>query len=103
MAFAGYTTLELRVIALRTNGIKGSEIATMLGVRRQIVYDALWSACKKAGIENDVALLTRWAMKWGFDEPLGPETSAERPYPGKPKQGPYRRTRWPLRDARKSV
>jgi DNA-binding CsgD family transcriptional regulator len=75
MACAGFTNLELKVIALRVSGLKGSEIAKQLGVRRQLVYDALWQACKKAGIKNDAALLTRWAMEWGFDTPLEPEAS----------------------------
>jgi len=35
MAFAGFTNLELKVIALRVGGLKGSEIAKQLGVRRQ--------------------------------------------------------------------
>jgi len=77
MAFAGFTKFELKVIALRVSGLKGSEIAQELGVRRQQVYDALWQACKKAGIKNDAALLTRWAMEWGFDTMLEPETSPE--------------------------
>ena len=77
MAFAGFTKFELKVIALRVSGLKGSEIAQELGVRRQQVYDALWQACKKAGIKNDAALLTRWAMEWGFDTPLESETSLE--------------------------
>jgi len=69
MAFAGFTNLELKVIALRVSGLKGSEIAKQLGIGRQLVYNALWSACIKIGIKNDVALLTRWAMQWGFVSP----------------------------------
>jgi DNA-binding CsgD family transcriptional regulator len=93
MAFAGFTDLELKVIALRVSGLKGSEIAEQLGFRRQVVYDALWQACKKAGIKNDVALLTRWALEWGFDTLLQQETSLEpetfrnTAYPGKPEPG----------------
>jgi len=96
MAFAGFTNLELKVIALRVSGLKGSEIAKQLGVGRQLIYNALWSACIKAGIENDAALLTRWAMQWGFDQPLGEETSETRQYPEKPvKPRPNQRRRQP--------
>jgi hypothetical protein len=33
--------------------------------------------CKKSGIKNDVALLTRWTVEWGFDAPLETETPLE--------------------------
>ena len=38
---------------------------------------------RKAGVD-DVCLLTRWAMKWGFDEPLEPERPEDAEIP-KPK------------------
>jgi hypothetical protein len=40
--------------------------------------------CRKAGIHNDLATLRVWALQWGFDEALGPETPEERARPGKP-------------------
>jgi len=65
------------VIAWRTRGVKGPEIARRLGVSRQMAYTYLWSAMRKAGVD-DIALLTRWAMSNGLDEPLGPEIEEER-------------------------
>ena len=44
---------------MRVNGLKGSEIAQQLGLSRNAIYNELWSACKKIGIKNDPALLTR--------------------------------------------
>lgn len=82
MPFAGFTDLELKVIALRTNGIGTTEIARRLGCVRNTARNALTRVYSKLPF-NDVALLTRWAMANGLDELLGPETSAERPYPGK--------------------
>jgi DNA-binding CsgD family transcriptional regulator len=84
MGMAGFTDMELKIIAWRTNGVKGPEIARRLGCRPQLVYNYIWRIQRKTGL-NDVALLTRWAMEHGLDQELGPETSAERPYPGMPK------------------
>ena len=85
MAFAaGFSRFELNVIALRTQGVRPVEIAKRLGRTRRQIYQALSGIHRKVGVQ-DIALLTRWAMKWGFDELLGAETPAERPYPGTPK------------------
>ena len=83
MPFAGFTDFELKVIALRTNGIGTTEIARRLGCVRNTARNALTRVYSKLPF-NDVALLTRWAMEHGLDEMLEPETSEERPYPGKP-------------------
>jgi hypothetical protein len=99
-----FAVFEFKVIALRVSGLKGSEIAKQLGVRCQVVYDALQQARKKAGIKNDAAMLTRWAMQWGLDTPLEPETSrntvlsrqAQRDHQGV-RTGA---TRWPVQGAR---
>jgi hypothetical protein len=32
----------------------------------------MWRIYRKVGVD-DVALLTRWAIKWAMDEPLEPE------------------------------
>lgn len=78
--FAGFSARELKVIAWRTNGVKGPEIARRLEVSRQAAYCLLSQAMGKAGVD-DVALLTRWAMANGLDEALGPETAETREVP----------------------
>jgi len=83
MPFLGFSDLELKIIVLRTNGVNLSQIARQLGRARNTIRHAMNRVYAKVGV-GDVALLTRWAMKYGFDELLGPETSAERPHPGKP-------------------
>jgi DNA-binding CsgD family transcriptional regulator len=75
--FAGFSARELKVIAWRTNGVKGPEIARRLGCQRHAAYCLLNQAMRKAGVD-DVCLLTRWAMAHGMDEALGPETAEER-------------------------
>jgi len=92
MAFAGFTNLELKVIALMVSGLKGSEIAKQLGIGRQLVYNALWSACikERRGAPDAVG------DAMGLRQPLSAETSETRPYPGKPvKLGPNQRRRQP--------
>ena len=100
MAFAGFTNFELKVTALHASGFTSSEIAKRLHIGRQLVHNAIWTTCKKAGIEYNPDALTRWAIDWGFDALLEPETSEARPYAGEPKPGAYRRARWPLQDRR---
>jgi DNA-binding CsgD family transcriptional regulator len=78
--FAGFSARELKVIAWRTNGVKGPKIARRLGCSRQAAYTLLYQAMVKAGVD-DVYLLTRWAMANGLDEPLGPEIAEEREVP----------------------
>lgn len=72
-SFAGFTAQELKVIALRTNGVKTPDIAKQMGITRKLAYQYLWRIYVKVGVD-DVALLTRWAMANGLDELLGPET-----------------------------
>jgi DNA-binding CsgD family transcriptional regulator len=100
MGLLGFTNREIQVVGLRVNGADTAEVMRRLGIKRQRAYDYLWIAKRKAGVDS-LEELRRWAVKWGFDTPLEPETSETRPYPGKPKRGPYRRTRWPLQDARR--
>jgi DNA-binding CsgD family transcriptional regulator len=74
--FAGFTARELKVIEWRTHGIKSAEIARRLGIAAQHGYDIMWRIYRKVGVD-DVAMLTRWAMQNGLDEPLGPEDPAD--------------------------
>ena len=78
--FLGFSARELKVIVWRTHGVKGPEMARRLGIAPQNAYTLLWSAMRKAGVD-DVCLLTRWAMANGLDEPLGPEIAEEREVP----------------------
>jgi hypothetical protein len=55
-----------------------------LGFSRWRTYELLKGIYSKTGFD-DVAALTAWAVEHGLNETLGPETSAERPYPGMPK------------------
>jgi len=84
MAMEGFSDLELKVVELRTQGRKPYQIAATLGITRTTTYNALWRVMSRLGFD-DVAELVRWAIENGFDEPLGPESPEERPYPGKPK------------------
>jgi DNA-binding CsgD family transcriptional regulator len=87
-----FTDKELKVIELRTNGVKTPEIARRMGVPRATAYTWLWSIYRKAGV-NDVALLTRWAIENAMDVTLGPERPEERPVPGMPKKRGKQRIR----------
>jgi DNA-binding CsgD family transcriptional regulator len=78
--FLGFSARELKVIAWRTHGVKGPEIAWRLGCQRHAAYCLLNQAMRKAGVD-DVCLLTRWAMANGLDEALGPETEETREVP----------------------
>lgn len=84
MPFAGFTDIELLTIHLRTSGVPPAEIARIRGVSLLTVQDTFPRIYRKAGVQDLVAL-TRWAMENGLDVALGPETSEERAYPGKPK------------------
>lgn len=108
MGFAGFSDRELRVIALRTNGVKPTEIASRLGCHYNSVANALLRVYAKVGF-TDLCLLTRWAIQNALDEELGPETSETRPRPGIPtprqqriKQGRMRGTATPKRSTRLS-
>ena len=73
----GFSPRQLEVIRMRTNGIPIGEIAQVLGIPSYKVKYTLGAVYKKVGF-SDLALLTRWAMENGLDEPLGPETPEER-------------------------
>jgi DNA-binding CsgD family transcriptional regulator len=60
------TARELKIIELRTHGVKTPQIAKVLGIPTNTAYEALWRIYRKVGVD-DVALLTRWAIKWGLD------------------------------------
>jgi len=83
MPFAGFSDRELKVIALRTNGVKPAEIAAQLGCHYNTVANIMKQINAKVGF-TDLCLLTRWAMQHGLDELLEPEGPETRPRPGKP-------------------
>jgi DNA-binding CsgD family transcriptional regulator len=72
MGIGNFSDRELKIIELRTQGVKTPQIAKTLGIPKNTAYEALWKIYRKVGVD-DVALLTRWAIKWGLDEPLEPE------------------------------
>ena len=67
MPMAGFTDLELTVIALRANGIRAGEIACLLGRSRDAVYAVISGVYAKTGLRN-TPQLTQWAVQWGLDE-----------------------------------
>ena len=83
MSVAGFTTRELDVLALLVSGKTPVEIYKHFGFKRQRVYALLKGIYDKTGM-REVSELTQWASEHGLNEVLGPEASAERPYPGKP-------------------
>jgi len=96
------------VLALLVNGVRPVEIVARLGFKRQRVYELVKGVYTKTGM-RDVAALTEWAKEHALDELLGPETAAERPYPGMPKprqkrikQGRMRGTKTKRRETRMS-
>jgi DNA-binding CsgD family transcriptional regulator len=74
------TDRELKIIELRTSGIKPGEIARRTSVSRQAVYAVISRIYRKAGVDN-TALLTSWAVGNALDEPLAPERSEDIPKP----------------------
>ncbi len=76
-AVAGFSRREMQMIEWRTHGIKTSEIAKKLGLSRRHTSDMMGRVMRKVGV-NDVALLTRWAIQYGMDEALPPETEETR-------------------------
>jgi hypothetical protein len=62
MPFAGFADTELKVVALRTNGIRPTEIALQLGVSLQHGKQSAEVGICKVGF-TDLPLLTRWAMQ----------------------------------------
>src|SRR5207248_3042988 len=80
---------ELRIIQLRTSGVRPGEIAKRTGVSRQAIYARIHEVYQKTGLSN-TAQLTRWAIENALDEALEPETEEPPPVP-EPK--PPRRTK----------
>ncbi len=69
------TENELRVIELRTNGVKPREIARRLGIAEHAVNKRIQNIYDKFGF-RDLALLTRWAIANALDEPIEVEAPA---------------------------
>jgi len=67
MARPTFTDSELKVIALRVNGIKPEEIARLLGFKRRKVNDIVSKVYKKAGVDS-IVRLTLWAHERGLDK-----------------------------------
>ena len=67
MARTTFTDSELKVIALRVNGIKPEEIARLLGFKRRKVNDIVSRVYKKAGVDS-IVRLTLWAHERGLDK-----------------------------------
>ncbi|HSP68932.1 MAG TPA: helix-turn-helix transcriptional regulator [Bryobacteraceae bacterium] len=67
MARSLFTDAELKVIALRVNGIKPDEIGRLLGFKRRKVNDIVSSVYRKAGV-NSIVRLTLWAQERGLDK-----------------------------------
>jgi DNA-binding CsgD family transcriptional regulator len=76
MGMAGFTDLELRVIALQANGIRAERIARLLGCSRDAVYAVVSGVYAKTGLRNRAGL-TRWAMQWGLDGMPDPTARAK--------------------------
>lgn len=68
-----YTARELRLIELRTNGMKPEHIAMAMETTRNAVYSILHRVYAKSGTTN-TAQLTRWAWECGLDAPAPPDT-----------------------------
>jgi DNA-binding CsgD family transcriptional regulator len=62
-----FTDSELKVIALRVNGVKPDQIATLLGFKRRKVNDIVSNVYRKTGV-NSVVKLTLWAIENGLDQ-----------------------------------
>ncbi len=76
--FGPFTDRELKIIEMRTSGIKPWRIAESMCVSRQAIYARIHVIYRKAGIPSHTAALTRWAYRLGLDEPLMPESALER-------------------------
>ena len=83
-SFAGLSQLELKCIVLRVQGLTYREIDERIGRSQRTSQKELSNVFRKTGIEPTRAALVEWAEKWGFDEPLPPESPEERARPGKP-------------------
>ncbi|MGH9500989.1 MAG: hypothetical protein ACRD3L_17760 [Terriglobales bacterium] len=76
--------LGLKCVELRVKGLTNTEIGKLIGKPPDHVSSEITRVCRKAGIKNDLVTLRLWALQWGFDEPLPPESPEERARPGKP-------------------
>ncbi len=83
-SFAGMSQLELKCIVMRVQGLTYREIGKRIGKSERHAQTELSRVFRKTGIEHTHAALVEWAEKWGFDEPLLPESPEERARPGKP-------------------
>jgi|ERR1700687_6217691 len=105
MGMAGFTEAELRVLAMRVNGMRPAEIASAFGWKRHCAHKYMWRVHRKTGI-YDLSELRRWAVKWGLDEM--PDLQTLRRF-REPASGirldrvraRRERIRWPLQDARR--
>ena len=83
-SFAGFSALEMKCIVLRVKGLSYAEIGERLGKSKEHVSVEIRRVYRKTGIKSDLATLRLWALEWGFDEPLPPESFEERARPGRP-------------------
>ena len=83
-SFAGLSALEMKCVELRVKGLTYPEIGAKLGKSANHVSCEISRVYRKAGIRPDLASLRMWALRWGFDEPLPPESPEERARPGTP-------------------
>lgn len=83
-SFAGLSALEMKCIVFRCQGLTYREIGKRIGRSERGAQTEISRVFRKTGIEHTRAALVEWAQKWGFDEPLPPESFDERARPGKP-------------------
>src|SRR5258708_1506607 len=76
-AVGAYTDNELRIVALRVQGIAPKDIARQLGITGSAVRNRLVRVRRKAGLTS-MAELTEWAKANALDVPLTPEPPAPR-------------------------
>ncbi len=74
----------MKCIVLRVQGLTYPEIGERLGKSAHHISVEISRVYRKAGIKADLASLRLWALQWGFDEALPPESPEERARPGKP-------------------
>src|ERR1700674_1679312 len=67
MGMAGFTEAELRVLAMRVNGLTPAQIARSLGWKLKSAHKYMWRVHIKTGI-YELWALSEWARQWGLDE-----------------------------------
>jgi DNA-binding CsgD family transcriptional regulator len=100
MGMAGFTEAELRVLAMRVNGLRPPEIVRNLGWKLKSAHKYMARVHIKTGI-HDLSELRQWAIEMGLDEM--PDLQAIRQF-REPASGirmdrvrpPRKRVRWPL-------